>query len=275
MILLRRRQETEQNSRGRLPLATSSIPQEISRKDFQHFLLQRLMRGNYLAPVDPYTRNILDIGTGTGRWAIEMARAFPRAQVIGIDQQEIIWPGDKPRNYIFTEGNIVEGLPFGNESFSFVHQRGMSMTIPAFNWQGVLREIARVTEPGGWIELVETDFTIFPQGQFTREWLSWLRKSYDIYGIDHEVIQYLPQIMGEAGFRNICLFHTDVPLGAWAGRIGIIGEANLRAFNASMKHHYRSKGITSEQMEDIWTRLIVEWNNRQAQQRFYVVCGQK
>ncbi len=44
-----------------------------------------LMGGNlYLAPiVDPKT--VLDIGTGTGIWAIEMADQYPDATVIGTD----------------------------------------------------------------------------------------------------------------------------------------------------------------------------------------------
>lgn len=39
----------------------------------------------FLAPIGEKPKNILDIGTGTGIWAIEMADAFPETQIIGTD----------------------------------------------------------------------------------------------------------------------------------------------------------------------------------------------
>ncbi|MGH2480290.1 MAG: hypothetical protein ACRDHW_11590 [Ktedonobacteraceae bacterium] len=52
-----------------LPLKDSG---EISRLDFQHYLLRQALKGNYLAPIrDP--GYILDGGAGTGRWGREMA----------------------------------------------------------------------------------------------------------------------------------------------------------------------------------------------------------
>ena len=39
----------------------------------------------FLAPIREKPKNILDIGTGTGIWAIEMADAFPDTHIIGTD----------------------------------------------------------------------------------------------------------------------------------------------------------------------------------------------
>lgn len=48
-----------------------------------------LTSGNlHLAPL-ANPKRILDIGTGTGIWAIEMAEQYPDAQVIGIDLSPI------------------------------------------------------------------------------------------------------------------------------------------------------------------------------------------
>lgn len=53
--------------------------------DLQHHLITMSLNGElYLAPLMNPTR-ILDIGTGTGLWAIEMADRFPKAMVIGTD----------------------------------------------------------------------------------------------------------------------------------------------------------------------------------------------
>lgn len=42
----------------------------------------------YGAPIDKPQR-ILDVGTGTGIWAIDMADSFPSAEVIGTDLSPI------------------------------------------------------------------------------------------------------------------------------------------------------------------------------------------
>src|SRR5579859_5576034 len=74
------------------PQQTDEIPyvlptqdsEEMQRLDFQHFMLKYIIKGNYLAPIgNPQT--VLDVGTGTGRWAIEMAQKFPQATVYSID----------------------------------------------------------------------------------------------------------------------------------------------------------------------------------------------
>src|SRR5579875_2886586 len=56
------------------PYVLPSDDQEITRLDFPHFMLPYTLPGNYAAPVvSPHT--ILDVGAGTGRWAMEMARS--------------------------------------------------------------------------------------------------------------------------------------------------------------------------------------------------------
>ena len=58
---------------------------ELERLDLQHELYLALLDGRlYLAPIDD-PQKILDIGTGTGVWATDMAERFPKAEVIGTD----------------------------------------------------------------------------------------------------------------------------------------------------------------------------------------------
>jgi methylase of polypeptide subunit release factors len=53
--------------------------------DVHHAIFTLLLNGRlHMAPlVEP--RRILDIGTGTGIWAIDMADQYPSADVIGTD----------------------------------------------------------------------------------------------------------------------------------------------------------------------------------------------
>jgi ubiquinone/menaquinone biosynthesis C-methylase UbiE len=137
--------------------------EEINRLDFQHYVLRYAFQGLYAAPRrNPH--DILDVGTGTGRWAREMAQLFPRARVVGLDlapppHDELAGSGVDVRlpNYSFVAGNLLEGLSFSDGSFDFVHMRLVFFAIPADRWPFVIGELVRVTRIGGWVESIEVD----------------------------------------------------------------------------------------------------------------------
>src|SRR5258708_4957512 len=139
-----------------LPYILPKDMREASRLDFQHFLLRVVLGGNYLAPLQQ-PETILDVGSGSGRWALEMARDFPQAHVTACDLLKQESQGSSaPLNVHFVQGDLLKGLPSPAQSFVFVHQRLLCRAIPRLSWPGVVRELVRVTKPGGWIELVET-----------------------------------------------------------------------------------------------------------------------
>lgn len=57
-----------------------------TRKDIQHKVFELLMGGDLgWAPLSPGPKNVLDIGTGTGIWAIKYARKNPSSTIVGSD----------------------------------------------------------------------------------------------------------------------------------------------------------------------------------------------
>ncbi|KDN60313.1 putative TAM domain methyltransferase [Colletotrichum sublineola] len=63
---------------------------EMDRLDLSHSLVVRTTGGLFLAPIDKdKTHRILDVGTGTGIWAIEVGDKFPNAEVVGTDLSAI------------------------------------------------------------------------------------------------------------------------------------------------------------------------------------------
>src|SRR5579875_3108648 len=204
---------------------------EVNRLDFQHYVLRAILRGNYLAPIGQ-PRRILDVGCGTGQWAFELAQQFPQAEVIGLDL-ELVKATTPPSNYRFVQGDLLQGLPFDNNSFDFVHQRLLFLAIPLAAWPGVVQELARVTSPGGWVELVEGSMGLedySPAGPATQELISLAGQLAALRGIDSEgtVMRSLARYLEEAGLVNIHHQVLDVPLGEWGGRVGSLTALNVR-----------------------------------------------
>src|SRR6185503_6298574 len=130
--------------------------EEDDRLNFQHHALFHAIGNHYIAPIHPPLPLILDVGTGTGIWANEMARVFPASTVVGVDLSDRSFKLPSQDNCLLRAGNILTGLPFPDEFFGFTHQRLLVAGITAENWPRVLHEVVRVTRFNGWPKLVET-----------------------------------------------------------------------------------------------------------------------
>ena len=97
------------------PGVTYVLPKDLpeqSRLDFQHYLLYAVLGTHAGAPVGKSVHHILDVATGTGRWAHEMAQTFPNAQVIGLDMEEPVTPIESPRQlYLFCKAISLPDFP--------------------------------------------------------------------------------------------------------------------------------------------------------------------
>ncbi|KAG9534788.1 S-adenosyl-L-methionine-dependent methyltransferase, partial [Aureobasidium melanogenum] len=93
---------------------------EQDRLDLQHHMCNLTYRRLHLAPLEK-PRHALDIGTGTGIWAMDFADQYPECEVIGIDlspsQPTFVPPNLK---YIIDD---AEELWVYDHRFDYVHCR--------------------------------------------------------------------------------------------------------------------------------------------------------
>ncbi len=268
-----------------IPYALPKDLEEMNRLDFQHYLLRYALKGNYAAPVvNP--QSILDVGTGSGRWAREMAQYFPQANVIGLDinrppAEDAIESGQtpeiRPDNYSFVAGNVLEGLPFPDASFDFVHMRLLVAGIPHDRWPGVIKELARVTQPGGWVESVESP-SLQRGGPATERIIQWIRDLSARREVDITDATRVADLFAPAGLVNTVVQQVDLPCGEYGGRIGRMVAADSFSGINAVGGLFVNLGITT-QAEFDQTIEAAKSEMASPQNRcvfpFYIVYGQR
>ncbi|KAL8745226.1 MAG: hypothetical protein Q9190_002608 [Brigantiaea leucoxantha] len=138
---------------GSYPLPNDEA--ELERIDLKHHVAILLAGGHlHISPLnDP--RRILDVGTGTGIWAIEMAEQYPNAQIIGTDLSPV-QPTWVPDNVHFEIDDCESRYwSWPEDHFDFIHSRFMIASIG--NWQALVRKAYKHCKPGGYFELQELD----------------------------------------------------------------------------------------------------------------------
>jgi len=115
--------------------ATYELPndeKEVHRLDKLQIVMHHIWRHNILAPISSKPARILDVGTGTGAWVVEVADRYPSAYVWGVDLSPI-QPTFVPPNAEFMILDLHTELgEFAPCSFDLVHSRYCSPSFSAF-----------------------------------------------------------------------------------------------------------------------------------------------
>ncbi|KAH8812599.1 sam dependent methyltransferase [Xylogone sp. PMI_703] len=191
----------------------------------QHEVFIKSLDGRlFSAPIAKPLGRVLDIGTGSGIWAAEVAAEHPAAEVIGIDsypQPQIAAPSNC-RFIVMDAEKEKDWEKIGDgATFDLMHTRLVPFHIKEV--PGVLRRCYEHLRPGGYIEMHEVWpplRTDEPPGapEHASKLISWTKLRVEgaaKIGIDQNLAGLLPGLLSKAGFVDVQVQELKFPVGPW------------------------------------------------------------
>ncbi|KAF4952741.1 hypothetical protein FGADI_6493 [Fusarium gaditjirri] len=208
-------------------------------------------------------QKVLDVGTGTGIWAIEFADRHPNAEIIGTDLSPC-QPEWVPPNVRFEIDDAALSWTWESNEFDFIHIRYIFGAIK--DWSALFSEAYRCCVPGGWVQSAEADVEFrCDDGTIDKEPnLKIYKKLFEEGGkiLGNPFFVYDQQVQGfkDAGFEDITtvdykvaaarhstsrlnvLTSTQIPVGDWPKdpKLAEVGRFVRACFETDIEGKLRS-----------------------------------
>ncbi|KAL2075457.1 hypothetical protein VTL71DRAFT_400 [Oculimacula yallundae] len=193
---------------------------EQQRLDLQHhiFLLtcdQKL----HLCPLPEKVHRVLDVGTGTGIWAIDFADEHEEAEVLGVDLSPI-QPTFVPPNVSFQIDDLEEEWTFREgQGFDFIHAR--MLTASFADWPRFFEQSFKHMTSSGYIELADLCFPVefvddsAPADSALKIWAGLILDGTKQIGRPIDSAKLYKEQLEKAGFENIVEQKFTWPQNSW------------------------------------------------------------
>ncbi|KAJ5732487.1 hypothetical protein N7493_003968 [Penicillium malachiteum] len=173
----------------------------------------------FRAPIGENPTHILDLGTGKGNWAIDVADMFPTATVRGVDlfPPPITW---MPPNCVLEVDDAIQPWTW-KEPFDLIHLRIMTASWTDGEWDNIYKQCYDNLKPGAWIEQLEAlapigcDDGSLPKDSILNSWGTTIMGSAERSGRGLDAMLTMTEGIRKAGFVDIHEKKYKWPIGPW------------------------------------------------------------
>ncbi|KFY93219.1 hypothetical protein V500_03832 [Pseudogymnoascus sp. VKM F-4518 (FW-2643)] len=189
--------------------------------DIAHHLFLLTMGDRlFLAPIGDNPQNVLDVGTGTGIWAMDFADQFPSAQVTGFDLSPIQPQWVAPNLRFEINDACDPDWGYSKNSFDFVHVRAMYGSVA--DWPAFYQQALDNLVPGGWYQQIEMSVVLksddgsVKEGSIFDQWGKVSLEAGDKFGKDLRIHEQIKDYIIDAGFVDVVETVYKWPVGPWS-----------------------------------------------------------
>ncbi|KAH6692623.1 methyltransferase domain-containing protein [Plectosphaerella plurivora] len=197
--------------------------EEKERLDCFHAVIHAARRHRHWDRPVPDGARVLDLGTGTGIWAIDASDALWKStenhgQILGLDLA-YIQPATVPSTVEFRQQDIEEPWQLSPNEFDMVHIQMLLGSIR--DWTELYRKAFRHLKPGGSIEHIEIEFKFFsddnsvPPDASMHIWSNTLHRAMHAAGVPMDITERTKQDLRAAGFVDITESVINLPVSPW------------------------------------------------------------
>ncbi|CAG8487664.1 8973_t:CDS:2 [Diversispora eburnea] len=198
---------------------------QIDRMQTQHHILRTIWGNNFSAPIKDklsadHNYKVLDFGCGPGTFIFDLSSTYPLPTFIGVDFVPI-FPTQVPRNTSFLVANIMDGLPFEDCTFDYIHARFLVMYFTQEEWENVvIKELSRVLKPGGYLECYDSEIPWYNMSPSLEKLSDAVQKELYARNIDPLMSRKIDEFIKATGeFEDIQKEQKDIPYGSWGGEL--------------------------------------------------------
>ena len=262
----------DQPKSGNVYISDPESGAEMARLIDQDRLITNGMGGLFPERSNDFSRihRVLDGACGPGGWALEIAFKYPDIEVVGFDvsQAMIDYANVQARvqgleNASFRVTNLLKPLDFSDNSFDLSNVRFVNF-LPAATWPQFVRELARITRPGGFIRLTESEWWYYSTSPALETLNSMVIKSIQVQGGYSQtgrftgILPLLANLLRQVGCVNIKLVShvIDFSYGTEAYE-GFRRDASV-VFKLFQPFIVRMQVATQNELDDLYNQMILE-----------------
>ncbi|KAF6838462.1 methyltransferase domain-containing protein [Colletotrichum musicola] len=265
---------------------------ENDRLDLQHHLALLTLGGRLglAPPCDPEYKvgRALDVGTGTGIWAIQYADDHPETEVklpaivlfvaantwgnLGVLVQWLTFERRVAPNLRFEVDDIEEEWTY-SQPFHYIHSRHMTSSLA--DWKEYITNCFNNLTPGGYLELQEAEMAFLsddaslPADAALVRFAELVKAAGAKFGRRFVVASELRDLMREVGFQDVSLSRYKWPMNDWPrdARFRELGMWNFQngmaaADGLALAPLTRAHGWTREEVEVFLVDVRADLRNK-------------